>query len=264
MNKVLGKFKKSYKKITSGEPIYTLPDIEKSVLFTPTYKLEDDEWFYIENFSQTKYCIKLLKKEISSAEYDSISGAELLKISHLCSIQNNRYYCFQSIKKSQRIQKKYISSTCKVKSENLILIEDFPELIYDQVTDKLYFKFLSKANNIFTGINELYREATEEEVEQFLSKEYITVQDDFDKKSIGISERKKLAITMDMYNKNTDIDKDKILKQFEENFPEKMDENGKFKIVSIEDFKILLCILREDAYKTRTGKRKVANSSKVV
>lgn len=269
MNKILGKIKKKgrntiYKKILSEETIYILPNFESSISYVPTYKLESNEWFYIENFSKTKYSIELLKKEISTAEYDTITKEDLLNISYICSIQDEKYYCFQNIKKSQRIQKKWIGQQCEIKSESLILIENFPEAIYNKEIDILYFKSLSKLDNIFKGINELYREATEEEVEEFLSKDYIKIQEGFNKKSIGILERKKLAMTMDEYNKCTNNEKEKILQELKENFPEKMDKSGKFKINEIEDFKIILSVLREDAYKTITGKRKIANSSRII
>lgn len=269
MNKVLAKIKKKgktliYKKIISEETLYRLPNFENKILYTPMYKLEENEWYYIENFSNNQYCIELLKKDISSSEYDTITKEELSNISYFCSIQNEKYYCFQSVKKSQRIQKKWLSNQCKVETENLILIEELPEIIYDKEKDTLFFKSLSKADKIFKGMNELYREATEEEVEEFLSKNYIKVQDKFDKKSIGILERKKLAMTMDEYDKYAEDEKRKILQELKENFPEKIDEEGKFKINEIEDFKIILSVLREDAYKTVTGKRKIANSSRVV
>lgn len=270
MNKLLGKINKKgrgvlYKKFISNLIVYEIPDFTQGIKYTPTYKLENNEWFYLENFSRTPYCLELLTKEISSVEYDTVEGNDLLNVSYLCSIQDDKYYCLQGIKKSQKIyKKKWISFKGEIKNENLILINDLPDAIYIKDNDRLYFKALSKINNIFNGINELYREATEDEVNDFLRSDYIKVDEVFDKSKIGILDRKNLALAMDEYNKYNAEEKEAVLEEIKENFPEKIDNFGKFEINNMEDFKIILSGLLENTYITRTGKRKISNSSRVI
>ena len=69
---------------------------------------------------------------------------------------------------------------------------EFPDIIYDSHADRLLFKDLSRAKEIYKGLINLYREATDKEIEDFLSsREDTTISISGDK--IGIRNRKEIA-----------------------------------------------------------------------
>ena len=74
MSCLLAKIKRKraepYKKITSGQNVFEEVDLmnTNSVLYTPEYKIDDDEWFKIEKFDETKFCLDLLKNSFDSKE----------------------------------------------------------------------------------------------------------------------------------------------------------------------------------------------------
>ena len=84
-----------YRKITSGQNVFDEVDLSKinNILFTPGYKLDDDEWFKIENFDQTSYCLDILKNSFDAKEYNDIEKKEFEEISYLVSVQNNCFIC---------------------------------------------------------------------------------------------------------------------------------------------------------------------------
>ncbi|MEH7131411.1 hypothetical protein V7103_24885, partial [Neobacillus drentensis] len=70
--KTKGREEKIYK-ILSDQFVFELPnDLDNPKNYNSDYKLEDDEWFHIPNFSNEDYCIDFLKKEFISTDYDQI------------------------------------------------------------------------------------------------------------------------------------------------------------------------------------------------
>lgn len=57
--------------------------------------------------------------------------------------------------------------------QDLLVIKDIPDAVYIIKDDKLIFRTLSSISNIFKGIEDLYREATNTEVQQFLESDFI-------------------------------------------------------------------------------------------
>ena len=51
-----------------------------------------------------------------------------------------------------------------------IIINDIPDAVYIKSEDTLYFQRLETISPIFKGIEKLYREATQEEVDRFFQK----------------------------------------------------------------------------------------------
>ena len=54
-----------YRKIFSGQEIFNLSDeIPSFVNYDPNHNLDEDSWFGLEDFSEQKYCIDILKKAL--------------------------------------------------------------------------------------------------------------------------------------------------------------------------------------------------------
>ena len=67
MNYVLAKIKEkedTFEKLYSGEELFSVPsDLDSAIDCEPARLLEEDEWFQLDNFSDRKFCIDLLKKD---------------------------------------------------------------------------------------------------------------------------------------------------------------------------------------------------------
>ena len=138
--------------------------------YNPNYKLEDDEWFVVEKFSEKDYYIDLLKNKFESVAYSQIDIKDYPNIEFLCSVQGLKYF-FQKRFSGKILQKKYFAvgkSPKLVVDKPIIVIDDYVDAIYDKGTDTLYFRNLNSIKGIFKGIDILYREATNEETEEFL------------------------------------------------------------------------------------------------
>ena len=147
--------------------------------------------------------------------------------------------------------------------EKSIVINSTPDAIYVKDDDILYFKKLSTISPIFKGIDELYREATEEETKEFLQNDFIELEDSYGVEKVKKSNRKRIAMAMDTLSSFTPKDKQKILKYTHEYYPAlKYDEKKKvFTIGSEEEMKYLLWGIEQRYYTTPvTNERRVANS----
>jgi hypothetical protein len=99
--------------VLSKQDIYSLPDdLDSTVVFDSDYKLEDDEWFAITNFSEEVYCLDFLKKNFVSAEYVQIPKSEFTKMEFLCAYQSGVFY-FQKVTSSQIIKPHTLPSRSK-------------------------------------------------------------------------------------------------------------------------------------------------------
>ena len=68
MNHLLAKTKGrngNFFKVISNRQIFDMPDdLNNAVEYNSDYKLEDDEWFAVTEFSEKEYCIDFIKTNI--------------------------------------------------------------------------------------------------------------------------------------------------------------------------------------------------------
>ncbi|WP_096156202.1 hypothetical protein [Bacillus sp. FJAT-45066] len=253
-------------KLISDEVIFNLPDdLDNPKIFNSDYKLEDDEWFHIPNFSNEEYCIDFLNREFISTDYDQIGRDDYKNLLYLCSFQEDIYY-FQKITPSLIINKKWfkISGEPVLEYQSPILvINENPDAIYLKSNDTLYFKKISSLTSIFKGIIELYKEATHQETEDFLKSDFIKLEEEYDALKVKTANRKRIALAMETLKEFTPIEKRTIysyIKDYCENLPFE-EEESKFKIRNEEELKHLLWGIEQRYYTTPVGKEKmVANS----
>jgi hypothetical protein len=256
-----------YVKMISDEDIFNLPDdLVNPHEYDTGYKLEDDEWFGIENFSERDLCIDLLIEDFNSAEYNQIVLADYNKLKYLCSYQDDQYYYFQKLSRSQTIRRKWltISNEPEIQNDNpIIILKELPDAIYDSEKDILYFKKLTSITTIFSGIGNLYREATQEDTEQFLENEFINLTDEYDASKVKKANRKRIAMAMDTFNSFNQQQRESIYDYIKEycNDLEFSDDDRKFNIGSEENLKHLMYGIEQRYYTTPIGKEKrLANS----
>jgi len=253
-------------KVLSDVSVFDLPnDLNNPKEYDSNYKLEDDEWFAIYNFSSKEYCLEFIKRVFVAPEYDPIQRVDYGSIEFLCSVQLGVYY-FQRLSTSQIIRKNYISFDEEPKyvtNEPIIVIHDNSDAIYIKATDILYFKNLSSITTIFKGIIELYKEATKKETEEFLQNNFIDLQNDYSSEKVLKANRKRIRMAIDTLEKYTPIEKKGIFSYIREycsdlNFNE---DKENFAISSEEELKKLLFGIEQRYYTTRLGnERRLANS----
>lgn len=269
MNHLLAKTKGrngSFFKVISDEQIFEIPDdISNSVDYNADYKLEDDEWFVIKDFSEKEFCIDFLTKRFVSTEYNQIALNDYGKIEFLCSYQTGIYY-FQKLATTQLIRKKWFSlsdAPTLMENEPIIVINNFADAIYKKDEDNLYFKKLTSVTSIFKGIEELYKEATQEETESFLENDFIKLDDNYSADKVKTANRKRIAMAMETLNRFSSEEKHSIfvyIKDYCEDL--NFDENdSNFTITNEDDLKKLLYGIEQRYYTTPLGnERRLANS----
>ena len=259
-----------YRKILTGETLYTLPDnLTPHVEYSPTHNLDEDCWFGIENFSQKEYCLDILQRDFVSAEYDArLTHEEAEKLDFIFTYQDDNLYYFQKITKSQLQYRRYIKLgddyTFTANSRD-ISVNTIPDAIYIRNTDTLHFKRLSSISGIFDGISELYREATHEETVNFLGNDFISLQDGFSAENVKQPNRKRIALAIEKINSYDNAQRTAVFGCIREYYPDLIDENGAFKVSTDDELKLLLYGIDQRFYTTPDGReRRIANSVIVI
>jgi hypothetical protein len=183
----------------------------------------------------------------------------------LCSYQTGVYF-FQKISNKQLIRKKYFTLSDEptlYENAPIIVINDYADAIYVKNEDTLYFKNLSSITTIFRGIDILYREATQEETQEFLDNDFIELANDFSADNVKKANRKRIALAMETLQKFKPREKKQIFSYIREYCEDlQFDENAEnFSISNEEDLKKLLYGIEQRYYTTRIGNEKrLANS----
>jgi len=149
------------------------------------------------------------------------------------------------------------------KKENISLfqINVYPDAIYDRTKDVLYFRKLFSITKIFNGINEIYRAATDTEVQSFLAEKAFSLADGFSAEKVKIPNRKKIALVQDIFSKMSKQEKKEMFDYIKDYYPNLSLNNGKAQISSEEDLKNILYGLEERFYTTLiTKEKRIANS----
>ena len=270
MNYVCVKLKGStncYRKMLSTDSIVFKP-LPELVSDTHPYNagtiLDTDEWFALTNFSSSALAIDITKEAYPSIEFESLAIQEYPNIDFLFVDFDGILY-FQNIGKAKLARKKRI--TCFGErfafdpSAPELVINDFPDAIYDPQNDILYFQKLEPITGIFKGISDLYREATNQEVSDFLQNDFLILGDGFNASHVKTANRKRIALAMNTLSNMSAEDKAQIFPYVHEYCPDLSTEDGHFMITSEESLKLLLYGIEERFYTTAIGhKKRIANS----
>lgn len=250
--------------LSKEQELYPPYKIEQAINYNPKYKLEDDECFKIDEFSKEAFCLDILKKEFNPIEYKTLNKIKDSKIEFVFLVQNNNFY-FQRVTPSQIVERKFLSfkNNQIIDDGQGIVIKDEADAYYDKKSDILYFKNLNSIKGIFDGIQSLYREATDEEVEEFLNKGFIKLEGDYGLKSVGVLNRKRIGLILELINEMNKKEFGDILDyvcKYCGNLKFDNDEN-KFIISSDSDLKSLIFGIDQRYYTTEVGgEKRLANS----
>lgn len=269
MNCVIAKIKRRsrtpiYRKILTGADLYSLPNnLADSIPYSPSSLLEENCWYNISTFSATPFFPNILSNPLSSADYNMLKKDEFSSIDYIISYQEGIYY-YQNIGKSNLQPKSMIhcgDDYKYIKEDKCININKEPDAFYCLSSDNLYFKNLSRITSMFKNIGDLYREATQDEIEDFLKKDFITSVDGFDANCVKTANRKRIALAIDTLNSFTPTSKKKVFKYIKKYCPNLNYENDSFSISNEDELKQLLYGIEQRYYTTPVGEEKrLANS----
>ncbi|MBP6067854.1 MAG: hypothetical protein KA519_07260 [Bacteroides sp.] len=268
MNHLIARIKgrgQVYKNVISEKEPFSLPDdLANPVEYNPDHNLDDDQWFAINDFSQKEFCLKLLRPNFDSTDYDSITSIDTNKSDFLCSYQNNNEYYFQKISRTQVINKKWFyvgGSVSYEENKGIIVINSFPDAIYLKSVDKLYFKKLTTIATIFKGIDVLYREATDVETTTFLENDFVMLENDFCAAKVKKANRQRIAMAVDTLSNLDPVQKITVFDYVKDYCPNLEFSENTFKIKSENDLKYLLYGIEQRYYTTIVGdEKRLANS----
>ena len=267
MNHLLARIKgrnAEFLKVMSDErDLFDMPDLSDKQAYSPSYKLEDGEWYKLDHFLSRGYENSLIGITFDSTVYNQITKQQYSKINYLCSKQGD-FYLFQKMSSTRLLYKKwfYISGAPKLEIDKpIIILNSFVDAVYDINDDSLYFRNIAKVKSMFKGIEELYREATQVEVDTFLEHDFISLDGTFTSNNVKTANRKRIAMVIDTLNQFTQDDKQQIF-QYIRSYCEDVPVDGDTFFVSTEDhLKKILYGIEQRYYTTPLGNEKrLANS----
>ena len=269
MKEIIAKVQLEYKNVLSqNENILTDFNIKaiEAVSFAPSHKLEDNEWFSINNFSTKFFFSEQCRADFSSTSLNQIDNNDYNKISVIAVFQNEQKH-YQRLTPSLFVGKKttldYSGAPKIVKHRNQIEIRKESDAVYLSNSDILYFKTIGKLKIIFPGIEVLHREATQDEVNAFIANDFITLSG-ITNTSIGEQNRKRIADIGTKYNNLSDEKKEKLIASARKNTKVERDGDS-FVVKSETDLKKLLYAMDQRYYYADIfEENRVANSIRVV
>ncbi len=259
--------KDKYRKLLSvNNAIFNVPDFKSLSVssYSPGAVLESDEWFEIKDVSKTEYSIDLFSSDICSVDFQTLERKDFTKIDFLF-VLAGAYILFQNVQKTKLISKRCIMAFGEEfqyqDDRNEIVLNDLPDAIYDKQNDTLYFRRLESITSIFRGIDQLYREATEGETQQFLSSDFIDLKNDYSSVNVKTSNRKRIALAMQTLNKLDENDRKNIFTYIGDYCPNLRASNGSFEVGTEDELKKLLFGIEQRFYTTPVGgEKRIANS----
>lgn len=252
--------------ISVDSKLYRVPTItdDLATTYAPGALLEEGEWFYIKDASKTDYSIDLLSSKASSVDFQALDKKDFTRIDFIF-VLSDKYIAFQNISKSKLLSKRRVlalGEAYEYQDEcSEIVINDLPDALYDKSNDTLYFKRLESITSIFKGIDQLYREATEEETTQFLNNDFINLKDGYSAKSVKTPNRKRIALAMKTLSELEEKDRKNIFAYIGDYCPELQVSENSFNVGAEDDMKKLLFGIEQRFYTTPVGgEKRIANS----
>ena len=265
--KVKGLRKQPYRIMLSDHTLYEPINIDLNacVPYDPDHNLDEESWFKIEQFSQQAFCLDLLKVDFNAAEYDDLIKDQFAKIGCLVSIQDGNYY-FQKITKSLFFKKKMFvfGEVAELETtQDRIVVNEVPDAVYFPDEDTLIFYNLSSITSVFAGIDILYKEATKEQVEDFLEQPFVNLENGYELDKVSKPNRKRISMAMERFEQLDAVQKDQMFDYIHGyceniNFDE---QNKTFSIATDDDLKYLLYGIDQRFYTTPlSNEKRLANS----
>ena len=268
MNHVIARVRErgnnKYRKLLSGTTLYNKPNIEEIVDYSPSVVLEEGQWFVISDFTSHNYYNGLIVEDWDSTRFSS-DKIDINRIEYICSYQDEDEFYFQRVYKSCIIKNRVfltLGDSVSVEEPNTkIVINMVPDAMYIKSKNQLFFRKLETITNMFNGIEELYKEATSNEVESFLNQSFIQTGDGFTFENVGKLNRHRMALASKTLNTLNEKNKKELFEYASQYYPELNYQKGVFRLESDNDLKKLLYGIEQRLYTTPiTKEKRVATS----
>lgn len=263
----------SFCKVLSDQQVYCdIPSFEDNRPYNDEVRLLENQWFVLANFSQKEYAPSLVKDEFNAAQWSQIDRENYGRIDYIVAVQDDgNQLIFQNITSSLIYKRQNWLSLddqpSLLNKAHLLVIHDQADAYYQRNNDCLYFQRLSSITNIFPGINELYNEATDDEVDLVLSLPILNVVPDFTKDKVKTANRRKIREALDMYNQYNNQQKEQLPLYMQKYCPRLSFDSvsGRFDIIDEKTLTLLLNGLCQRYYTTEISQeKKVALSTERV
>ena len=150
------------------------------------------------------------------------------------------------------------------KSNNRLIINELPDAIFITKSNTIIFKSLATISAIFKGIDILYKEATNQEVDDFLKSPFINIKGGYGVDVVSKPNRKRIALVVNTLSTMSDEDKADMHNYINEYCEDKIkyDESSlQYEISTDDELKYLLYGIEQRFYTTPFSKEKrLANS----
>lgn len=266
--KLSGKIQQIWKVTSDERAFYNIPQMNIIHDYEPgNDHLPLNEWHKLNNFTSRGFSCPLIGIAINTTNYSQLDEKDYKKISYIAAYQDNRLI-FQRVTASSIIRKPWIkiSGSPSLHLNDPIITLGFPSAIYDLNEDTLYFQKLVSIKPIFIGIEELYRTASQPEVNSFVDNDFVELSEGYVASKIGTMNRKRIAIALDKLKSLTDDQKKQIINYTISYCDGKVIfQDGAFQIGSEDDLKHLLFGIEERFYTTiATNEKRQATAVKTI
>lgn len=257
----------TFRKVLSDQTVYNvIPEFDDIRPYNDELNLRDGQWFVLEHFSEKEYAPVLIREDFNSAAWSQIGRADYDKIDYIVSIQNDgNLLVFQNVTTRLIYKRQSLLSLDEqpslIQKDHTLVINMSADAYYVRDTDSLYFKRLSNITSIFSGINELYNEATDADVNSLFRLSMLHVDPGFTIDKVKTANRRKIKEALDMYNNYTAEQKTQLPNYLKKYCTELVyDEHmGKFEISTEKTLTLLLNGLCQRYYTTEiSNEKKVA------
>lgn len=255
-----------YRRIVSGQKLFDLDtvSVDSCDEYDPSTLLDEGEWYKIADFLEKEFSLQILDGGLVSADVHELVKGEFDKISYLMSVQGGTYF-FQRVRSSALLRRKLIAfgdvATLEEPSSRIV-VNPQPDAIFVPESNALLFRDLAAISPIFPGIDTLYRQATDEQVAEFLGYDFIET--DLQPISVSKANRKRIALAMDSLSEMSSADRDEIFAYIGDYTESKLkfdSDAGVFTVANDEELKILVYGIEQRFYTTLIGSEKrLANS----
>lgn len=247
---------------------YASPDVSHPVEFTPEHKLEDNEWFYVDLNSDQKAAMIQPYLDAANATGD-VNDTKLIDYEQVMTLfrVSGKKITFSKITGGSRVDNKFSITLGEqpeiAKTFHAIELKKTPDAYFDGGV-RLYFRNYTAVRPLFKGLDEFFRQATEEEREEFLGNGFFVLGDDYI--HIGVRTAKRIAAIVD--DPEIDLDdeetRDKI-RYYAASYPEsniKFTDNERIPINNTTELNNVLTLLDGHYYTSElTGQKMKAKGS---
>lgn len=255
-----------YRRVLSDVTLYEDVDINASlhVPYDPATNLDDGEWFALPAFAGRDYSLDVLRAGIDSSSVAELTTDQFDKITYIMAVQDEDFY-FQRIKTTSFIRRKSIvlgDIAVVEEPRKRIIVNAEPDAIYLKSQDLLLFRDLVAVSAIFKDIGVLFREATDDQVQQFLDQDFVLT--DLDVGSVSKPNRKRIALALETLDDMSIDERKEVVSYIKEYGGESLqfDEgSGQFLVQTDDELKMLAFGIEQRFYTTRVrSERRLANS----